>query len=121
MTVNKELLDQSKNLKMVLTIKVNGTSRPILKTAVVSRSGLMVPGTTASGKMEWPMVGADLFMPKVMFMKGNGQKIKPMVKEFILTSMALAMKVFGIKISSTGSALSNGLMELSMKVITTVV
>jgi hypothetical protein len=117
---NKELLDQSKNLRMVLTIKVSGTASPTKNTVVVFRSGQMVQGTTASGRMEWPMVGADLFMLKVMFMKVSGQKIRPTVKEFTLISMDLVTKDFGTKISNTALVLSSGLMVLNTREITTV-
>lgn len=45
-----------------------------------------------------------------MFMKGNGKMIKHMERVFILTLMALAMKVTGKRISNTDTELNNGLM-----------
>lgn len=65
--------------------------------------GLMDQGTTDSGEMEWLMDMADLFMQKVMCMKVNGQKIKPMDMEFILILMEADMKDNGSKISNTDS------------------
>lgn len=103
MTESKGLLDLYKNLRMVPTIKVSGMLRPIQRMVVVSRFGLMVLGMMASGKMEWPMVGADLFMLRVMYMRASGLKIRLMAKEFTLISMVHVMKAFGIKISNMAS------------------
>jgi len=75
----------------------------IKKMVVEYKFGLMDQGTTDSGEMEWLMDMADLFMQKVMCMKVNGQKIKPMDMEFILILMEADMKDNGSKISNTDS------------------
>ena len=75
----------------------------IKKIVVEYKFGLMDQGTTDSGEMEWLMDMADLFMQKVMCMKVNGQKIKPMDMEFILILMEADMKDNGSKISNTDS------------------
>jgi hypothetical protein len=52
------------------------------------------------GEMEWLTDLVDWFMPKVMFMKANGLKIRQTATVFILTSTAAGMRASGSKINS---------------------
>jgi hypothetical protein len=61
------------------------------------------------------MVEEGLYIPTVMFMKDNGRMIKPMVKEFILRMMDLAMLESGYKIYNMDLEFKNGLMVHHMK------
>ena len=86
--------------------------------AEVSKSGLMVPDTMASGETVWPTDTADLSTLKVMSTRVNGQKTRPMDTAFTLILTEADMKVNGIKINNTGSVSNNGPMVPSMKVST---
>lgn len=55
-------------------------------------------------------------MPKAMFTRENGPKIKPTGMVFTLTLMEADMRANGFKINSTDLALSSGPMVLSMRV-----
>ena len=88
---------------MELSTKVNGLLKKTKKMEEVSKSGLMVLDTMASGETVWPMVTADLSMPKVMFTKASGQKTRPMDTVFTLTLTEADMRDNGIKTNNTAS------------------
>ena len=121
MTENKELSDLSKNQKTELTIKVSGLSLQSRKMEEESKFGLMVQDTMVFGRMEWPMVLADLFMLKAMFMKVSGLMTRQMVTESTLILTVQGMKATGFKISNMVGVLNNGLMEPNTMEITSVV
>jgi hypothetical protein len=73
------------------------------KMVVECKFGQMDPGTMDSGETEWQTDMEDLFMLRVMCMKVNGQKIKPMDMEFTLILMVVDMKDNGSKINNTDS------------------
>jgi hypothetical protein len=60
----------------------------------------MVQDMMDFGEMEWLTDLEDWFMPKAMFMKANGLKIKQMAMVSILTSMAVDMRANGSKINN---------------------
>lgn len=110
-----ESFGKSKFLRMELCIKVNGW---VIKRMVeVSKFGLMAQDMTASGGITWPMVSEDLSMPKEMFMKANGLKIKQMAMASTLISMEVATKDIGIKTNNTATVQSSGPMVQSTKEI----
>jgi hypothetical protein len=111
----REKSSQYAFLKMELSIKENGLWMRIRKMVAEFKFGQMVPDTTASGEMEWPMDTADLSMPKEMSMRENGPKIKPMATEYTPTSMDPDTKDNGSRINNMASELSNGQMVPSTK------
>jgi hypothetical protein len=96
--------------KMEPYIKENGSWMRIRKTVAEYKFGQMAPDTTDSGEMEWPTDMEDLSMPKEMFMRVNGLRIKPMVMACTPTSMDLDMRANGSKISNMALVLNNGQM-----------
>ena len=82
------------------------------------RSGLMAPGTTDFGEMEWPMAMEGSSMLKVTCTKESGQRTKPMDTEFTRTSMEVGTKGSGTRINNTGSVWSSGLMAQSTRAST---
>lgn len=112
----KERSNQFVFLRMELFTRATGLSMRIKKTDVEYKFGQMGPGMMGSGGTEWPTVMADSFMPKAMFMRASGPRIKPMDMEFTLISTEVDMKVNGFKISNMDSVLSNGQMVPSTKV-----
>jgi len=60
------------------------------------------------GRTAWLMVMADLFMPKVMSMRENGLRTKPMATELTPTSTDLVTRASGSWTSSMDMELSSG-------------
>ena len=83
--------------------------------AEVFKYGLMDQDMMVFGEMEWLTDLVDWSMPKAMYMKANGLKIKLMAMGYILTSMAAGLRANGFKINSMDLELSNGLMEPNMR------
>jgi len=67
------------------------------------------------GEMEWLMDLEDWSMPKAMYMKASGLKIRQMGMECIRTSMAAGMRASGSKINSMALEWSSGLMVPSTR------
>lgn len=88
---------------MELCTRENGWQMKIRKMVAESKFGQTVQGTMDSGGTEWQMDMEDSFMPRVMYMKVNGPKIRPTDMEFTLILMAVDMKDNGSKINSTDS------------------
>lgn len=93
-------LDPFKFLKMEQCIKENGLYNQIKRMVEEFKYGQMVQDMMVFGDKEWQTDMEDLCMPKEMFMRVNGLRIKQMDLVFILISMEADMRVTGSKISS---------------------
>ena len=93
-------LDPFKFLKMEQCIKENGLYNQIRRMVEEFKYGQMAQDMMVFGDKEWQTDMEDLCMPKEMFMRVNGLRIKQMDLVFILISMEADMRVTGSKISS---------------------
>ena len=86
------------------------------KTDVVYKYGQMDLDMMDFGETGWQMAMGGLCTPKVMSMKVNGQKTRPMAMVFTLISTAADTKDNGTRINNMVLESSSGLMVPNMKV-----
>jgi len=103
---------------MELSIKENGTLRPIKKIEEVCRYGLMAQDMTDSGSMVKLKDMVGLCTLRAMSMKVIGLRIKHMDMESILITTVRNSQVIGSLISNKAMEKNNGQTALSTKVTT---
>lgn len=113
--LQRELLNRSFNWIIKLFTKENGTNSKIYVMVEEFRYGPMEADLMATGKMEWLMEKAVLFMYKVMFTRATGLKIKLKVMVFTKLTKEANTKEIGTTMHKMEKVLKNGLMEAYTK------
>lgn len=113
-TISIEKLEAS-YLKMVISMKDNGISKPIYVTVKVSKFQKMVLFTRVSGQLTRHTAWVDLFTATVMFMTASGMKINNTATVPTNIQMALTTKEIGLMTSRTAKERKHGPINRPMK------